>query len=78
MNIRQITSDSGADLINAKLRAANRVNLDGYPMLDRARAALLSYAKSFEDWDQINSFFDELARNQPQQEPVEDLGSVPF
>jgi len=78
MNIRQITSDSGADLIQAKLRAATRVNVGRYPIQDRARAALLSYAVSFEDWDQINAWFDELARNQPQQEPVEDPGQVPF
>ena len=80
MNIRQITSDEphGPDqLIAAKLRAATRVNVGRYSMMERARAALLSYAVDFEDWDQINAWFDELARNQPQQEPVEDK-DVPF
>ena len=75
MNIHRIET---GDIINAKLRAANRVNLDGYPMLDRARAALLSYAKSFEDWDEINGWFDELARAMPKQEPELVDEHVPF
>jgi len=60
MNINDLSSYDSLEI--AKARAAARVNKDGHTPADRARPALLSYALSDEDWDNINAWFDELAR----------------
>lgn len=64
MNIDKIMD--GESLAQAKKRVSTRCaafdeKQEGI-MLLRARAAMLSYAQSHDDWDNICAWFDELAR----------------
>lgn len=52
----------GEMLMLAKRRAAERAQDPRYSFGDRARAAVLSYAFSYEDWDEINARFDDWAK----------------
>ena len=64
MNINQIDD---TQLLDAKTRArGNAVNFKAgdVSMLERARYALLSYSQSYDDWDEICAWFDELARRE--------------